>query len=232
MRIRRNFATAIAAASLLVAGAGAASAQPAAYVSGASSLASSTVGAPVGTDANNPTQPDGTISHSNTVSLMFTSDPSISGWVQNVGYTYSGQYSIAGGQPWSGVTSNTTIEPESEDSGDLAITAQAGRKNSTGPADWFNANSSSSLGADADHNGSPSQLNFAFTGNLNVGASSYPIVIGQGSNAQGNNWWIGGQGWTSGADGVINSPDGQYSLAIDWDGTTPEANAFTLQSNG
>ena len=99
-----------------------------------------------------------------------------------------------------------------------------------GPANWFDTQSTAAIGGNADHNGNPSELNFAFAGSLSVDGVSYPVVIGQGSNAQGNNWWIGGQGWTAGADGVIVSPDGKISLAIDYNGSgspTPTCSSST-----
>lgn len=172
----------------------------------------------------------GTVDHSNTVTLIYGSTSQYPGYVSDVTFTFNNQYSITGGQPWNGITTSTDLTTPGAST--TAITAEAGRKNSLGPANWFDTQSTAAIGGDADHNGNPSELNFAFAGSLSVDGVSYPVVIGQGSNAQGNNWWIGGQGWTAGADGVIVSPDGKISLAIDYNGSgSPYANVFQLYTN-
>lgn len=211
MNFRRALAATLAAAGILAAGATTASAVPT-----SPSVAGDLVGATM---------------HANAVTLVYGTDTGNASSVQDVSFTFDGQYSITGGQPWGGVTASTPAPIQG--SGETVITAQAGRHDSTAPATWFGWNSTAAIGGDSFHNGNPTQLNFAFAGTLAVDGNSYPVVIGQGSNAEGNNWWIGGQGWTAGSDGVINSPDGAYSLSIDWNpGGTPESNAFSLASNG
>jgi hypothetical protein len=101
----------------------------------------------------------------------------------------SNQYSITGGQPWGGVS--TSYGDDIQGAGSMVITVQAGRKDTIAPAHFFAANADIFLGDDAMSSGLPSELNFAFTGVLTLNGDSYNIVIGQGSNAEGNNWWIG-----------------------------------------
>ncbi len=49
----------------------------------------------------------------------------------------------------------------------------------------FLANANGLFGANS-FSSAPSKLNFAFTGILTIDGSSYDIVIGQGSNSEGN----------------------------------------------
>lgn len=152
---------------------------------------------------------------------------SLSSGGPNASFSASGQYSITGGQPWGGVVSGPG------GSGGLPavlITAQAGRKGSSGPAQWFMSNAQggqliSDFGGD---DSGPSNLNFAFTGTLTIGALdgsstvyNYDLVIGQGHVTTVNNWWIGGPGWTQGpysglggsGTGSMLSPDRLWVIA-------------------
>lgn len=159
----------------------------------------------------------GTTMHSNLVTIYPADDTSP--LYDGLSFTPSGTYSISSGQPWGGVTSSTGAFDG------LQITAQAGRHDSSGPAQFFTDNASVMIGG-AAYGDTPSSLNFAFTGTLTVDCNSYDIVVGQGSNFDGNNWWFGAEGWTQdGAEG-ITSPDGKYTLLA---GQSQEA--FSLIAN-
>jgi hypothetical protein len=141
---------------------------------------------------------------------------------QNVAFTSSNEYSITGGQPWGGVS--TSYGDDIQGAGSMVIrsssswisfseridfsfsktiseidfssdTVEAGRHDSTAPAQFFLANANGFFGANS-FSSPPSELNFAFTGVVLIDESSYDIVIGQANNSEGNDWWIGGPGWT------------------------------------
>jgi len=95
-------------------------------------------------------------------------------------------YSITPGQPWGGVTWSAS---------NTALIANAGRHNSSPPAAWFNTLFPNLIGDDTYAN-SPSDLNFAFSGNLILIVNGQNITLddigfGQGHNQDGNNWWMG-----------------------------------------
>merc|ERR1739845_343352 len=97
-------------------------------------------------------------------------------------------HSITGGQPWGGVATDYD-----------KLTVKAGRKGSSGPADWFlkNLGPDNIAGCDVASDTSPSKLNFAVSGTLsmNVGGAivTCPDVrFGQGHSGSRNNWWMGG----------------------------------------
>lgn len=159
----------------------------------------------------------GTTMHANLVSI-YPADAN-SGLYEGLSFTPSGDYSISSGQPWGGVTTGTGAFDA------LQITAQAGRHDSSGPAEFFTQNTSAMIGG-AAYGDTPSELNFAFTGTLTVDGNSYDLVVGQGSNMDGNNWWFGGEGWTQVGAGQINTPDDRYTLMA---GKSQEA--FTLAAN-
>lgn len=122
-------------------------------------------------------------------------------------FVYDGSYAISEGQPWQGVTSQggTPGTP-------LEITAQAGRHKTTPPATWFNGQAQLLIGY-ALEDSRPAELNFAFAGDLVINGSSYPIVLGQGSDLLGlsDDWWFGAPpGWTRDGNGYLHTPDGKY----------------------
>jgi len=99
----------------------------------------------------------------------------------------------------------------------LQVTAAAGRHKTVPPATWFNGNTLLLLGY-ALEDDTPSELNFAFAGNLVINGSSYPVYLGQGSDLLfTNDWWFGTpppQGgeasWTRDSSGYLHTPDGKY----------------------
>lgn len=161
----------------------------------------------------------------------------------NISFTWSGQNSITGGQPWGGITSGPGTD-SSSGLPELQITAFAGRKGSSGPANWFVSNSAGGWFI-SDFSGGesgPTNLNFAFTGTLTVipadgstPANTYTVVIGQGHVATVNNWWMSGPGWTKGpyqsftssTDSMI-SPDGLWMLAAGGAATTAASSGFVI----
>ncbi len=145
----------------------------------------------------------GTTMHANLVTIYPADDTSSQ--YDGLSFTPSGSYSITSGQPWGGVSSSVGAFDG------LQLTAQAGRHDSAGPAQFFTDNASVMVGG-AAYGNTPSSLNFAFTGTLTVAGNSYDIVVGQGSNVEGNNWWFGGEGWTQDGAAQIISPDGRYTL--------------------
>ncbi|WP_294287749.1 phosphatidylinositol-specific phospholipase C [uncultured Chryseobacterium sp.] len=102
-------------------------------------------------------------------------------------------HSITSGQPWENTpsvagTGNNTWK----------ITVRAGRKGSSGVADWFRnqITGGSAIGCSTSES-MPGELNFAFTCTIsfdyrNKRCQLPNIVIGQGHNWKSeNNWWIG-----------------------------------------
>lgn len=156
------------------------------------------------------------VSHANTVTLNNTG-------VSSMEFTPSGAYSITSGQPWEGVSAQTT-------SSGLSITAQAGRHDSSGPAQWFTQNSSAMVGGNS-YSASPSELNFAFSGTLTLNGADYDVVIGQGSNGEGNNWWIGGEGWIQDGAGTIVSPDQNFVISDASDSGGVSENSFDVSGS-
>ena len=126
-------------------------------------------------------------------------------------FDYDDDYVVTTGQPWQGLSTEggTPGSP-------LEITAKAGRHKSDPPATWFNQRSALLLGYGLEDS-KPEELNFAFSGNLVINGTSYPIYLGQGSDLLGNDWWLGvpaaepGQpAWTRIDGGYLLTPDGKY----------------------
>lgn len=130
-----------------------------------------------------------TISWSNTVTI---NDPSNS--IASITYVDSSVH-FTNGQP-------CTPPPKFTHSNNVfTVTLQAGRSNSTPPAQSFNQASGGAANEYAPSGGGggvPSQLNFWFSLVFNMqsnnGQTVTPITIniGQGSYGTTNNWWIGG----------------------------------------
>ncbi len=127
--------------------------------------------------------------------------------LNSVTFAFSGDYSITSGQPWGGITGSSS-------EGSYTIDVRAGRKGSSGPAQWFKDRATVAFctqiyGID----NWPADLNFAFTGTIVIDGNSYELVIGQGhSDVSGNNnWWYGGIGFYRGADG-LTTPDQKYFI--------------------
>jgi len=128
-------------------------------------------------------------------------------------YSFSGNYKITSGQPWSGVSSAGSH-------GGLELLVKAGRKGSYDNANWFDSNVSNATCTADNLAPLPDGLNFALTGTLTINGNSYPVTIGQGHYGAFNNWWIGGPGWvfpnksTCGI-GKICTPDRKYLFTKD-----------------
>jgi hypothetical protein len=107
-------------------------------------------------------------------------------------FTQTG-YSITNGQPYSGVTSGI-----SKSGAQAQITVMAGRKGSSGPAQWFQQQVGSGQTLVCDTSGSfPDDLNFAVEGTINmtVGGKNITcnnVLVAQGNYLTVNNWWMGG----------------------------------------
>lgn len=128
-------------------------------------------------------------------------------------FEYGGDYVVTDGQPWQGVTTQggTPGSP-------LEITALAGRHKSVPPEEFFNEYTHLVLGY-AFVDDRPSELNFAFSGNLVINGSSYPIYLGQGSSLFETDWWFGvpilpadEKPWTQDTSGYLHTPDGKYVI--------------------
>jgi len=139
--------------------------------------------------------------------------------ITSVTYSANNGYDITSGQPWGGIST-------SESEGSCIIDARAGRKGSTGPAQWFKDRASVAMSASGSWLGWPKDLNFAFNGTLTVDSNSYQLVVGQGNDGVHNNWWIGGNGFTSNGGGLI-TPDKKY-LITQYD---VDFNEFYVQPN-
>ncbi len=150
----------------------------------------------------------------------------------------SNSYSVTSGQPWG--TENNSIDISVGQGETLTMTIQAGRQGSSAPANFYiNAlNGGGFCSGNGVCNTIVSQdgtvttaivpdatMNFAFTGTLVLGDTSYyPVVIGQsGGEGVGNCWAIGGPGWsgkfvaTPGPPSIYNweavyTPDGNYLI--------------------
>jgi hypothetical protein len=131
-------------------------------------------------------------------------------------------HSISSGQPWGGVTT-------SYNSGIFEFDVKAGRHKTSGVADWFKSNCSKATGTMDPGMAWPDDLNFAYTGTITIDGNSYDITIGQGSSMSGNNWWIGGPGWTihSGVYANVVTPDGKYFFMPEED----DENHFWLKTS-
>jgi len=113
---------------------------------------------------------------------------------------------ITGGQPWGGIATSTAYTPD----GNLVLNAQAGRHDSSGPAQWFNQRAPMFVSGYA---GPINNLNFAFTGELTLDGNTYLIVVGQGNEGGGSSpWWFGGQGFTAQSTHAMTTPDGKYQF--------------------
>merc|ERR1719295_65588 len=102
---------------------------------------------------------------------------------------------VSHGQPWDGVTSSSQ-----ENKGELI--AKAGRHGTSDVAKWFESrlNGGQAVGINSGETSAPSNLNFAFIGNMSfvLEGKEYQlnnVVIGQGHYTTANNWWFGGEGW-------------------------------------
>lgn len=128
-------------------------------------------------------------------------------------------HDVTSGQPYSPATSSYQTPV-------LDIEINAGRKGSSGPAQWFLDETQQTVIPTATNSDStPGSLNFASCGMLTVTfddgtETSDPFCVGQGHvenptaylevGEAGNNWWAGGSGWSM--DYCMTNPS--ESLAI------------------
>lgn len=182
----------------------------------------------------------GVSEHDNHVFLKFnaTSNNPPNPYTSTTNFRFDGGYSITDGQPWSGLSVNTWAAAAGTDGISQAdVNAKAGRHKTNGPANWYHDRAKNQIAAGAFGETKPSSLNFAFSGwldvvNNNGEKNSYLIVIGQGSNSAGNNWWFGGQtdGWSrgitifGGGNPCMITPDKKYAVFAEGDG----ANRFRV----
>ncbi|HEX2685371.1 MAG TPA: hypothetical protein VHN14_02070, partial [Kofleriaceae bacterium] len=108
--------------------------------------------------------------------------------VSSMTFTYNNDLQVTSGEDKGSVV--VTVETNQ-----IKIDAQADRKGSTSVADWFNNNianqASHAVTITAIGDDLPEELNFAFSGTLNINGDQYTLYIGQGHNLGGNPWWIG-----------------------------------------
>lgn len=119
------------------------------------------------------------------------------------------------------------VPPSIQKSGNkFTITFAANRKNSSSVANAFNSSSGGSAHeyAASGGGGTPNELNFFFTVQINVttskGSGSTLLNIGQGHYGTTNNWWLGGAGLTSSKPSLtIPVANGAYNLTLPISGT-------------
>jgi len=105
------------------------------------------------------------------------------------------EHSIRGGQPWGGVSSGV-----SRPGAQAFVLVKAGRKRSTGVANWFKERVGGGETMVCNSRGNmPRGLNFAVKGtmSLTVGGQTVTcpdVILAQGNYAIANNWWLGGPG--------------------------------------
>lgn len=154
-----------------------------------------------------------TTSHDNLV--IFNYDPPL----MKVTYTFSGEYCITSDQPWHGIT---TVDMGAS----YVVDANAGRKKSNGPAQWFKDHATAAIGVDTISPW-PKTLNFAFNGGITIDGNMYQLVVGQGNDGVRNNWWIGGNQWLNASPNLLVTPDMKYFIIAD----ERAANTFIVMSN-
>ena len=124
---------------------------------------------------------------------------------------------ITGGQPWGGVSTSTPYVAN----GTLELDVQAGRKDSSGPAAWFNQQAPVYISAGRPATIKINNLNFAVTGELTLNGDTYLIALGQGNVGGGSSpWWLGGKGGFFQESGQLIdkliTPDRKYAFEADW----------------
>jgi hypothetical protein len=127
-----------------------------------------------------------TVLRTSTVTVYF------GGGFDSGSFVWDGGYAVSSGQPWEGVTSSA---PGKE----VSIQVLAGRHGTSEVAEWFRQRASAAVVISdiVVLDQWPSELNFAFTGTLTANGSAISVVIGQGNDGFENNWWVGGESWTS-----------------------------------
>jgi len=112
--------------------------------------------------------------------------------VQYFSFTESG-HSITSGQPYGGASGSVKDGLKS-----AKIVVKAGRKGSSGPADWFKAQvGDGKVIASRSWSSLPKNLNFAVEGTLVIRIGDQNtvcdnVIIAQGHAGAYNDWWLGG----------------------------------------
>ncbi|QSH41055.1 phosphatidylinositol-specific phospholipase C [Lentisphaerota bacterium ZTH] len=140
--------------------------------------------------------------------------------IQSIAVAYAGEYSITGGQPF---------DTPSWDGNASALKVPAGRKKTSGVANWLLDRSQTALIYCRTAEGNkPKELNFAFSANINIDGTYYSVVIGQGSDGLShNNWWIGSSSGFHGYPTMMITHDGKYIITA----VENESNIFTVSKN-
>ena len=140
-------------------------------------------------------------------------------------------YCISSGQPWNGFSSGLNTNQGYVD-------AVAGRHGESECATWFVSalNGGQAVGINSAETTQPSDLNFAFTGNMSftLEGSKYKlnnVVMGQGHFGSTNNWWFGGQDWqkysASWLAGGVSTSDKLSIIVVGYTAST-HGDDFTL----
>jgi hypothetical protein len=100
-------------------------------------------------------------------------------------FAFSNNYSVTDGQPWNGVTGCQIANETVGTAANCEIEVQAGRHDSSGPAQFFAQNVSAAQCSWECGGSMPAELNFAITGTITIAGTNYPITVGQGSPSAG-----------------------------------------------
>ncbi len=131
--------------------------------------------------------------------------------VYSIVYYSDGDYSITSGQPWDGITTNNV---SGEYNVGYQVNAMAGRHSSGPPADFFNARANGLFTTTNSNKGTPSEMNFAFSGILEINGHDYKIVTGQNGCGTSNCWYVAPNesGFRAWNDGSILTPDQRFFI--------------------
>ena len=149
----------------------------------------------------------GTTEHDNVVE--FDSEDNLEEY--SIVYYWDGDYSITSGQPWDGITTNNVT---TEYNAGYQVDAMAGRHSSGPPADFFNARANGLFATTNSNKSTPSGMNFAFSGILEINGLDYKIVIGQNGCGTSNCWYVGPNesGFRAWNDSSILTPDQRFYI--------------------
>jgi hypothetical protein len=131
--------------------------------------------------------------------------------VSSVSFSETG-HSITGGQPWNGVSCSYS-------SGVVTIDVNCGRKDSSGPSNWFlnyvgNGRYCSARDSVGELTPMPGDANFAVSGVLTIDGNSYNVCFAQAGMSGSNLWFVGGPQFTVfGMDAIpIYTQDSHYDI--------------------
>ena len=151
-----------------------------------------------------------------------------------IGVSPNGQWMVTNGQPMNtppAVTPNITPSSNS-----FNIELDAGRSDSAPVADAFNSlcgGASNEWGIDTVTDSSPGTLNFYFGVDLKLQSgtdtSIVTVYLGQGTSAQDNNWWIGGECISD--SGQLSAVVGQTPVVLNMSSTGSNGFIFNLATD-